>query len=103
MPVGVVLPRTPEAAVAAVAQRTGKVVDNVAALEVLLYDGTRFWSGPADDDEYRRIERRGDHRAEIYRRLRRLRDSYADLYQVTQEEEHSTRGRARGRPARGTA
>jgi FAD/FMN-containing dehydrogenase len=29
----------------ATAQRTGKVVDNLAALEVLLYDGTRFWCG----------------------------------------------------------
>jgi FAD/FMN-containing dehydrogenase len=29
----------------ATAQRTGKVVDNVEALEVLLYDGTRFWCG----------------------------------------------------------
>ncbi len=63
----------------ATAQRTGKVVDNIAALEVLLYDGTRFWCGPADDKEYARIERRGDRVAEIYRRLRRLRDEYADL------------------------
>ena len=63
----------------ATAQRTGKVVDNIAALEVLLYDGTRFWCGPTSDEEYARIERRGDRRAEIYRRLRRLRDEYADL------------------------
>jgi FAD/FMN-containing dehydrogenase/Fe-S oxidoreductase len=62
----------------ATAQRTGKVVDNVAALEVLLYDGTRFWCGPTSDEEYAQIERRGDRRAGIYRRLRRLRDSYAD-------------------------
>jgi FAD/FMN-containing dehydrogenase/Fe-S oxidoreductase len=60
----------------ATAQRTGKVVDNVAELEVLLYDGTRFWCGPTDDERYARIERRGDRRAEIYRRLRRLRDEY---------------------------
>ena len=63
----------------ATAQRTGKVVDNIAALEVLLYDGTRFWCGPTGDDEYRRVERRGDRRAEIYRRLRRLREEYAEL------------------------
>jgi FAD/FMN-containing dehydrogenase len=56
----------------ATAQRTGKVVDNIAALEVLLYDGTRFWCGPTDDEEYSAIERRGDRRSEIYRRLRRL-------------------------------
>ena len=62
----------------ATAQRTGKVVDNVAELEVLLYDGTRFWCGPTSDEEYREIERRGDRRAEIYRRLRRLRESCAE-------------------------
>src|SRR6185437_6963262 len=56
---------------------TGKVVDNIAALEVLLYDGTRFWCGPASDEEYAQVERRGDRQAEIYRRLRRLRDQYA--------------------------
>ncbi len=38
----------------ATAQRTGKVVDNIAALEVLLYDGTRFWCGPTSDEEYAR-------------------------------------------------
>ncbi len=63
----------------ATAQRTGKVVDNIASLDVLLYDGTRFTVGPTDDDEYRSIERRGDRRAEIYRTLRRLRDENADL------------------------
>jgi len=62
----------------ATAQRTGKVVDNITGLEVLLYDGTRFWCGPAGDGEYAQIERRGDRRAEIYRRLRQLRDTYAD-------------------------
>ena len=52
----------------ATAQRTGKVVDNVAALEVLLYDGTRMWVGR---DRRRRVQRRssarGGRRAEIYR------------------------------------
>ncbi len=47
----------------ATAQRTGKVVDNIAALEVLLYDGTRFWCGPTSDEEYATIERRGDQQA----------------------------------------
>src|SRR5689334_14007446 len=36
----------------ATAQRTGKVVDNIAGLEVLLYDGTRFWCGRTSDEEY---------------------------------------------------
>jgi FAD/FMN-containing dehydrogenase/Fe-S oxidoreductase len=61
----------------ATAQRTGKVVDNIAGLEVLLYDGTRFWCGPTSDDEYAQIERRGDRRAEIYRRIRSLSTEYA--------------------------
>ena len=60
----------------ATAQRTGKVVDNIAALEVLLYDGTSFWCGPTSDDEYAQIERRGDRRAEIYRRVRQLGTDY---------------------------
>ncbi len=66
----------------ATAQRTGKVVDNIAALEVLLYDGTRFWCGPTDDDEYTAIERRGDSQARIYRGIRKLRDAYADQIQA---------------------
>jgi FAD/FMN-containing dehydrogenase len=61
----------------ATAQRTGKVLDNIAALEVLLYDGSRFWCGPTDDEEYAAIEKRGDRRAEIYRRVRRLGTDYA--------------------------
>jgi len=61
----------------ATAQRTGKVVDNIEALEVLLYDGTRFWCGPTSDEDFTAIERRGDQRARIYRRLRQLRDTYA--------------------------
>jgi FAD/FMN-containing dehydrogenase/Fe-S oxidoreductase len=60
------------------AQRTGKVVDNIVSMEVLLYDGTRFWCGPTSDEEYQRIEGRGDRRAALYRGLRRLRDTYAD-------------------------
>lgn len=62
----------------ATAQSTGKVVDNVVRMEVLLYDGTRFWCGPTDDEEYAAVERRGDLRAAVYRSLRRLRDEYAD-------------------------
>ena len=62
----------------ATAQRTGKVVDNIARLEVLLYDGTRFWCGETTDDEYKAIERHGNRQASVYRQLRRLRDRYAD-------------------------
>jgi FAD/FMN-containing dehydrogenase/Fe-S oxidoreductase len=63
----------------ATAQRTGKVVDNIASLDVLLYDGTRFTARRTDDREYAVIERMGDRRAHIYRSLRRLRDEHADL------------------------
>ena len=35
----------------ATAQRSGKVVDNIARLEVLCYDGTRFWCGENNEDE----------------------------------------------------
>ncbi|WP_436393372.1 FAD-binding and (Fe-S)-binding domain-containing protein [Amycolatopsis sp. MEPSY49] len=62
----------------ATAQRTGKVVDNIRRLEVLTYDGTRFWCGETTDEEYAGIEHHGDPRAAIYRQLRRLRDEYAD-------------------------
>src|SRR3954451_7641661 len=62
----------------ATAQRTGKVVDNVARLDVLLYDGTRFWCGETSDEAYARIERRGDRQARVYRQLRALRDAYAE-------------------------
>ncbi|GAB7142742.1 dimethylmenaquinone methyltransferase [Mycobacterium riyadhense] len=60
------------------AQRCGKVVDNIARLEVLCYDGTRFWCGETSDEEYAQIEAHGDLRAALYRRLRRLRDEFAD-------------------------
>ncbi len=60
----------------ATAQRTGKVVDNVERLEVLLYDGTRFWCGLTSDEEYAQIAAGTDRRAEVYRQLRALRDTY---------------------------
>jgi FAD/FMN-containing dehydrogenase/Fe-S oxidoreductase len=63
----------------ATAQRTGKVVDNVVSLDVLLYDGTRFTVEKTDDREYAVIERMGDRRSQIYRALRRIRDEHADL------------------------
>ncbi len=62
----------------ATAQRTGKVVDNLARLEVLLYDGTRFWCGETDEETYREIEARGNKVSAVYRSLRRIRDEYAD-------------------------
>jgi FAD/FMN-containing dehydrogenase/Fe-S oxidoreductase len=62
----------------ATAQRTGKVVDNIVRLEVLLYDGTRMWVGETGDGDYQRILAAGGRPAEVYRQLRALRDRYAD-------------------------
>ncbi|MGH3471920.1 MAG: FAD-binding oxidoreductase, partial [Nocardioidaceae bacterium] len=62
----------------ATAQRTGKVVDNIAGLDVMLYDGTRFTCGETSDEDYAAIEARGNRQSRVYRALRRLRDEYAD-------------------------
>jgi FAD/FMN-containing dehydrogenase/Fe-S oxidoreductase len=63
----------------ATAQRTGKVVDNIAGLDVLLHDGTRLTVGPTDDEEYAEITRAGGRRGELYRELRRLREEHLAL------------------------
>ncbi|WP_371053794.1 MULTISPECIES: FAD-binding and (Fe-S)-binding domain-containing protein [Rhodococcus] len=60
------------------AQAYGKTVDSVLALDVLTYDGTRMWVRATDDDEYDRIIRPGDRRAQIFRGLRALRERYGD-------------------------
>ena len=62
----------------ATAQRTGKVVDNVVSLDVLLHDGTRFVAKRLNDEEYAEIAARTDRVGEIHRALRQLRDEHAD-------------------------
>src|SRR5579863_680440 len=63
----------------ATAQRAGKVVDNIARLEVLTYGGVRFWCGETSDEELEAIVADdSDPRAPLYRQLSRLRDDYAD-------------------------
>lgn len=57
----------------------GKTLENVEALEVMTYDGARFWVGPTSEDELARIIAAGGRQGEIYARLRDLRDRYADL------------------------
>ncbi|MBI1943242.1 MAG: FAD-binding oxidoreductase, partial [Betaproteobacteria bacterium] len=57
----------------------GKTVENIAALEVLTYDGARFWCGPTSEPELGAIIRRGGRQGEIYDKLRSLRDRYGDL------------------------
>jgi FAD/FMN-containing dehydrogenase/Fe-S oxidoreductase len=63
----------------ATAQAYGTTAANVARLEVLTYDGERFWAGPADDGEFARIVAGGGRRAEIYQQLRELAGTYGDL------------------------
>jgi FAD/FMN-containing dehydrogenase/Fe-S oxidoreductase len=57
----------------------GKTVDNVEALDILLYDGTRMRVGRTTEEELTAIIAEGGRRGEIYAGLRRLRDTYADL------------------------
>ena len=52
---------------------------NVAAMEVLTYDGVRLEVGPTSDQDLDRIITAGGRRGEIYSALRDLRDRYADL------------------------
>jgi len=63
----------------ATAQAYGTTAANVVRLEVLTYDGERFWAGPADEEEYARIVAAGGRRAEIYQQLRELAGTYGDL------------------------
>jgi FAD/FMN-containing dehydrogenase/Fe-S oxidoreductase len=52
------------------AQAYGKTVDNIRRLEVLTYQGTRFWAGPTSEDEFTRIVAEGGPRARLYQGLR---------------------------------
>jgi len=60
-------------------QMAGRTADNVEALEILLYDGTRMRVGKTSENELEEITRAGGRRGDIYQRLRTLRDRYADL------------------------
>jgi FAD/FMN-containing dehydrogenase/Fe-S oxidoreductase len=53
--------------------------DNVEALEVVTYDGERFWVGVDEEDQLEEIIAAGGRKGEIYAQLRDLRDRYADL------------------------
>lgn len=57
----------------------GKTLENTEALEILTYDGTRFWVGPTSDQELEAIIAAGGRQGEIYLALRNLRDRYAEL------------------------
>ncbi|GHD93368.1 FAD-binding and (Fe-S)-binding domain-containing protein [Streptomyces naganishii] len=52
--------------------------DNVHALEVVTYDGARFWVGVNEEERLDDIIAAGGRKGEIYAALRDLRDKYAD-------------------------
>ena len=56
----------------------GKTLENVRALEIMTYDGERFWVGPTTEEEIEAIVLAGGRKGQIYRDLRDLRDRYAD-------------------------
>ncbi|PVX85929.1 FAD-binding and (Fe-S)-binding domain-containing protein [Paraburkholderia unamae] len=56
----------------------GKTQENVEALEVMTYDGERFWVGRTSDAELEAIIAAGGRRGQIYGDLKTLRDRYAD-------------------------
>jgi hypothetical protein len=51
----------------------GKTVENIERLEVLTYDGARFWCGPTPD-----FNTLSGRQAEIYRKLKGIADKYGD-------------------------
>ena len=57
----------------------GKTVENIERLEVLTYDGARFWVGATSPSEFREILSKGNRQSEIYAALQRLIDRYGDL------------------------
>jgi FAD/FMN-containing dehydrogenase/Fe-S oxidoreductase len=57
----------------------GKTLENIEEIEVLTYDGARFWVGPTSEEELEHIIAEGGRKGEIYAGLRALRDRYADL------------------------
>ena len=60
-------------------QMAGRTADNVEALEILLYDGTRMRVGKTFNDDLEQIISQGGRRGEIYQKLKALRDRYANL------------------------
>ena len=57
----------------------GKTVDNVHALDVVLYDGTRMIVGSTTDAELDAIIAAGGRRGQIYAGLKSIRDRFAPL------------------------
>ena len=57
----------------------GKTVENIERLEVLTYDGARFWCGPTPPAELQRIVSSGGRQGAIYSALARIAERYAPL------------------------
>jgi FAD/FMN-containing dehydrogenase/Fe-S oxidoreductase len=56
----------------------GKTAENIEAMEVLTYDGERFWVGPTDEAAFQAHLAAGGRRAEIVQSLRDLVTRHAD-------------------------
>ena len=56
----------------------GKTAENIESLEILTYDGQRFWVGPTDDAAFHSHIAAGGRRAEIVSQLKELVDRYGD-------------------------
>ncbi len=56
-----------------------RMSDCVKAMEVVTYDGERFWVGVGEEQHLDEIIAAGGRKGEIYRQLRDLRDRYAEL------------------------
>ncbi|WP_200171658.1 FAD-binding and (Fe-S)-binding domain-containing protein [Tomitella cavernea] len=52
--------------------------DNTESLEVVTYDGDRFWVGVNEEEQLDRIIAAGGRKGQIYTQLRDLRDRYAE-------------------------
>src|SRR5271168_2036881 len=55
----------------------GKTVDNIASLDLLLYDGTRLTVGPTTEVELDAHIKAGGRTGEIYAALKKIRDTYS--------------------------
>ncbi|HEX7250376.1 MAG TPA: FAD-binding and (Fe-S)-binding domain-containing protein [Burkholderiales bacterium] len=56
----------------------GKTVENIERLEVLTYDGERFWCGPTSPEEFRGIVGQGGRKAALYQDLKKIADRYGE-------------------------
>jgi FAD/FMN-containing dehydrogenase/Fe-S oxidoreductase len=56
----------------------GKTVDNITALDVVTYRGTRLRTGPTSEAELDRLSAGTGEQARIYRELRAVRDRYGE-------------------------